>query len=83
MTLFEEQLADGPTMNVNGRDMPVAIWNLILSKRDLKLWAHGLKPHRRWKVTDVKRYFGISGGREKLVLAIEALCAKHLPDRTS
>ena len=53
--------------------MPMAYWNLILSRRDLKLWSRGLKPHRFWKVTDVKNYFAIKGDREQLVKEIELL----------
>ena len=55
-------------MSVNGSPMGRAIWNLICSKRDLSLWTNlGMKPHRHWKVTDVKRYFGIKGTGEKLM----------------
>ena len=64
---FMEALASGDTLNVNGSPMPTAVWNLIISKRDLTLWCRiGMKPTRRWKVTNAKRYFGIKGS--KLVL---------------
>lgn len=80
-TPFEEALAADivQQLNVNGKDMPHAIWNLILSKRDLKLWSIGLKPHRHWKVTDVKNYFGLKGNKLALVEQINALVAKHVP----
>jgi len=65
-------------MSVNGKDMPKAIWNLILSKRDIGLWSRGMKPHRGWKVSDVKWYFGIKGNREKLVIEMQKLCDIHL-----
>ncbi len=61
------------TTTVNGNQMPMAYWNLLLSIRDLKLWSKGIKPHRFWKVTDVKNYFAISGNREQLVIEIEQL----------
>jgi hypothetical protein len=73
MTPFEQQLAEGKTINVNGNDMPLAVYNLIISRRDLKLWAVGLKPHRRWKVSDVKKYFGFKGSKDKLVAQADAL----------
>lgn len=60
-------------LNVNSNPMPRAVWNLIVSTRDLKMWAnHRMKPHRGWKVSDVKWYFGIKGNAEKLVEQIEA-----------
>tara|TARA_R100001443_G_scaffold7122_4_gene16353 strand:- start:2630 stop:2926 length:297 start_codon:yes stop_codon:yes gene_type:complete len=59
----------GEVMTVNGSPMGRAIWNLIVSKRDLSLYCTGprpIKPHRHWKVTDVKKYFGIKGTGQKL-----------------
>ena len=55
---FMKDLAD--TSNEVNRGM----YNLICSKRDLKLYTKGIKPHRRWKITDVKKYFGINGNPE-------------------
>jgi len=56
----------GEVMAVNGSPMGRAIWNLIVSKRDLSGYVRGWKPHRHWKVTDVKKYFGIKGTGQKL-----------------
>lgn len=64
---FMVELTSGRTLDVNGSPMPTAVWNLIISKRDLTLWCRiGMKPTRSWKVTNAKRYFGIKGS--KLVL---------------
>jgi|TARA_R100001244_G_scaffold41876_1_gene37832 hypothetical protein len=53
---------ENKVMLVNGEEMPVAIWNMICSKRDLTMWVkHGMKANRHWKVTDVKKYFDIKG----------------------
>jgi hypothetical protein len=57
-------------LTVNGSSMGQAVWNLICSKRDLSLWTRGIKPHRHWRVTDAKRYFGIKGNRDKLLSQI-------------
>ena len=43
-----------------------AMYNLICSKRDLQLYCKGIKPHRRWKISSVKEYFGMNGNREDL-----------------
>ena len=62
-------------MNVNGSPMARAIWNLILSHRDLKMWCgeQKMKPHRGWKVSEVKEYFGLKGNGENLLTRFEAL----------
>ncbi len=79
-TPFEVELNSGPVISVNGINMPKAYYNLIISVRDLKLWKIGMKPHRFWKVTDVKRYFGLTGNdRTQLIKQIEDLKTKHEP----
>ena len=48
--------------------MNKAEFNLICSKRDVSMYVkHGMKPHRHWKVNDVKEYFGIKGAGQKLL----------------
>ena len=44
------------------------IYNLICSKRDLKLFCKGIKPHRNFKLIDVKTYFGLfdTNGKENI-----------------
>jgi hypothetical protein len=64
MTQFEQDLEQD--LSVNGSASSKGMWNLIVSKRDLGLWKRGMKPNRHWKVTDVKRYFGLKGNKEKL-----------------
>jgi len=62
-----------PMTNVNGTPMPYPIWNLIISIRDCKMYARGMKPTRSWKITDVKNYFGITGSAEKCAEQLEAI----------
>jgi len=57
-------------LTVNGTATGQAVWNLMCSKRDLALWTRGIKPHRHWKVSDAKWYFGIKGNRDKLLSQI-------------
>ena len=64
MTQFETDLKQD--LSVNGKASSKGMWNLIVSKRDLGLWKIGMKPNRHWKVTDVKKYFGLKGNKEKL-----------------
>jgi hypothetical protein len=55
-------------LEVQGTPMGHAVWNLILTKRDLSLYANtNMKPHRKWKVSDVKWYFGIKGTKQTLL----------------
>jgi|DEB0MinimDraft_6_1074348.scaffolds.fasta_scaffold13174_6 hypothetical protein len=66
---FWQQLNDddAPIINVNGHDMKQCMYNLLISRRDMNLYCKAdMKPHRYWKIGDVKRYFGVKGGKEKL-----------------
>ena len=49
------------TMHINGVKTPTAYYNLLVSIRDCGLWSIGMKPHRFFKITDVKKYFGLKG----------------------
>ena len=42
-------------------------YNLIVTIRDLKLVLVGIRPHRNFKLRDVKRYFGINGSAKKIL----------------
>ena len=65
MTQFEQDLEKN--MSINGKDSSKGMYNLIISKRDLGLWSKlSMKPHRHWKVTAVKRYFGLKGNKDKI-----------------
>lgn len=68
-TKFQADL--GKTINVNGGVMPVGYWNLIISIRDCKLYSKGLKPHRNWKISDVKWYFGVKGNTQSIAEVLE------------
>ena len=64
-------------MNVNGNPMPKAVWNMIITQRDLSMWTKfKMKPHRRWKVSQVKAYFGIKGNGQNLLDQFLALVAE-------
>jgi len=75
LTDFDTQL------NLNGAQSNRAVWNLICSRRDVRLWQVGMKPHRHWKITDVKNYFGIKGNKDVIVEKIEYLCEMFLPSK--
>ena len=61
--------------SVNGKMMNRSIWNLIVSKRDLCLYEKcGMIPHRNWKITDVKNYFGLTGTIKTLLPKYLELC---------
>ena len=55
------------------RNYNMGMWNLILSIRDLKLFCKGIKPHRHWKITPVKKYFGMTGNKETLLAKLQLL----------
>lgn len=72
---MEQYLKDGndheqgrSILEVNGRPMGQAVWNLIISKRDFTMWTkHKMKPTRTWKVNNAKKYFGIRGAGDSLM----------------
>ena len=66
-----------PPMSVNGKPMSQGVWNMIVTTRDLSMWAKfKMKPHRNWKVSQVKTYFGIKGSGQKLLDQFLALKAE-------
>ena len=69
-TQFEQDLTK--TIRMNDGFMAVGVCNLILSIRDMKLFCKiGMKPHRRWRMKDVKWYFGVNGGKDKVLAQLE------------
>lgn len=77
-TQFEKDLE--VVMNVNDGVMSRGIWNLIVSIRDMKLFCKGIKIHRHWRMGDVKLYFGVTGGKEKILNQLEKLLEQHKVD---
>ena len=61
----------GIDLNVNGHNLGHGMYNLIVSIRDVKLFIHGLKPNRFWRLKDVKNYFGLVGNKEKCLKQLE------------
>ena len=55
------------------RNYNLGMWNLALSIRDLKLYCKGIKPHRRWRITPVKKYFSLTGHKEVLLEKLHRL----------
>ena len=50
-----------------------AMYNLIISKGAVQLWTKGIKPNSNWRISDVKRYFGMNGNAETLYNKLEKL----------
>ena len=77
---FFQQLCDDKNtfdLVMDGKSKPMnrAIWNLIITKRDLTMYQKfGMKPNSYWKVGDVKKYFGLKGHINTLVPKYEELC---------
>lgn len=71
----------GQILTVNGANMGQATFNLLCSRRDLRLWSRRIKPHRRWKVSDVKWYFGIKGTGENLLRNFMVIYDAIIPAR--
>ena len=70
-TKFYTDLYSNKYIAVNGKPMSIGYWNLITSIRDCKLYSKGIKPHRLWKIGDVKWYFGFKGNAEAIAKTLE------------
>jgi hypothetical protein len=70
---FTDMTSADRVINVNGGDMPIGYYNLLLTIRDLGLYKVGLKPNRHWKITDVKKYFGIKGSAESMLQELNTI----------
>lgn len=65
------------TINVNGTEMPLELYKLIFCIRDVKLWIAGIKPHRNFRISDVKNYFGVKGSPQKVLEQLQQLKAQY------
>ena len=61
---FLKDCTENPTM---------AMYNLITSKGAVQLWTKGIKPNSNWKISDVKRYFGMNGNKDILLEKLQLL----------
>ena len=50
-----------------------ALYNLAVCVGQLKMFSKGIKPSRHWRLKDVKNYFGLSGGTNKILAQLEQL----------
>jgi len=51
----------------------LALYNLAVCVGQVKLFSKGIKPSRHWRLKDVKNYFGLSGGTDKVLAQLEQL----------
>lgn len=58
-------------MNINGMQSNKGYYNLIISIRDLGLFSKGMKPHRYWRLKDVKNYFGLKGNTQTILKRLQ------------
>ena len=58
-------------MNINGMQSNRGYYNLIISIRDLGLFSKGMKPHRYWRLKDVKNYFGLKGNTQAILTRLK------------
>lgn len=63
-------------IKVNDGFMTKGIYNLLISIRDVQLFSKGIKPHRHWRLKDVKMYFGLTGNTQKVLHGLMSLKAK-------
>ena len=65
---------ESKVMKVNDGYMARGMWNLIISIRDVGMYARvGMKPTRGWKITNVKKYFGVKGSADSVYQQLNEL----------
>jgi hypothetical protein len=58
---------------INGMESNKGYYNLCLTIRDLTLYTkRGMKPHRHWRLKDIKQYFGLKGSAAAMLERLEA-----------
>ena len=55
------------------RDIKFCLYNLIIASSQMSLYTKGLKPHRHFKVSDIKAYFGLKGSSAKVNEDLQSL----------
>ena len=51
----------------------IALYNLAVSVGQVELFSKGIKPSRHWRLKDVKNYFGLVGGTDKILSQLQQL----------
>jgi len=54
-------------MIINNMEANMGYYNLIVSIRDVSSWTKGIRPHRNWRLKQVKDYFGLVGSADKIL----------------
>jgi hypothetical protein len=81
MTPFEQKVREYregkvalPKVFVAGQEIDPMGYQLAVTKFQLGLYASGMLPHRGWKLTPIKKFFGLQGrDRKSLLTQFEAL----------
>ena len=71
-TFFEIDI--NKTITIDGKELSLGYYRLFLTIRDLKLVTRtSLKPHRNWRLKDVKQYFGLKGSAKTILKELETI----------
>jgi hypothetical protein len=73
MTKTQFELDLETELDYCGKIIPLGVYNLLLSIRDMKMFCFGMKPNARWRMKDVKTYFGVKGNKEKVLEQLEEM----------
>lgn len=70
---FVDMTSPNRTINFNGSIVPIGYYNLVVTIRDLGMYLIDIKPNRHWKISDVKRYFGIKGSAASMLEELKTI----------
>ena len=54
-------------LDSNSSEVNRGVYTLIVTISALKLVLRGIRPHRNFRLKDVKKYFGINGSAKKIL----------------
>ena len=73
MTQFEKDLRK-PMAGAKS----LGIYNLLITKRDTHLYCVGVKPNKAFKISNVKKYFGIKGNKFNIDTQLRRMANREL-----
>tara|TARA_R110000824_G_scaffold108904_2_gene256269 strand:+ start:242 stop:550 length:309 start_codon:yes stop_codon:yes gene_type:complete len=68
-----------PTIGFNGQKIPRCLYRLAIARRDVERYVQsGDKPFRGWRISLESEYFGIDGGKQKVLDALDVMYDRFL-----
>ena len=67
-----------PTVGTIHGEVDYFKYQLAVHKMQLKLYTKGIIPHRGWKITPMKKYYGLKGNTNKCLEQLIEITNKYI-----